>query len=83
MSTAGERLEATVWLESTAPNINSSQRAEFFSAVDAYYDEDPVVERSAGPLGCIQQDERMFASILREVLGEVPSSPSTPPLDLP
>lgn len=83
MSTAGERLEATVWLESNAPNINSSQRAEFLSAVDAYYEADPVAERSADALGCIRQDERRFAEILSTILGEAPASPSAPSFDLP
>ncbi|MGO2311771.1 MAG: hypothetical protein ACTH6N_04055 [Brachybacterium tyrofermentans] len=83
VSTAGERIEATVWLESNSPDLTSQQRANFLSAVDTYYEEDPVAERTAGPLGCIRQDERKFAEILRKVLGEVPPSPPSPSFDLP
>lgn len=83
MSTESERIEATVWLESNSPDLTSQQCAKFLSAVDAYYEVDPVAERTAGPLGCIRQDESKFAEILRKVLGEVPPSPPSPPLDFP
>jgi len=83
VSTASERIEATVWLESNGPDITPQQRPEFFSAADSYYEENPVAERSTDPLGCITQDERVFAGILRKVLGEAPPSPPSPSLDLP
>lgn len=83
MSIQGERLEATIWLETTFPDIPQQQREQFFAAVEAHYEQHPVVERPAHALENLQQHERTFAEILRNVLDEDPPSPPSPSLDLP
>lgn len=70
MSTPSERLEATVWIDSTFLDIPVGQREEFFAAADAYYDAHPVAARCPDTLGILHQDDRAFTEILRCVLGE-------------
>lgn len=72
MSTPSERLEATVWLESTFPDLSEEHRAEFYSAVDAYYGEHPASGRDLDPLSMIRQDDHAFAAILRSITNEDP-----------
>lgn len=68
MSTPGEQLEALVWLEAAHPDISAQQRAEFFAAVDVYYDEHPIASRGPDTIGILHEDDRAFTVILREVL---------------
>ena len=83
MSTTSEHLEATVWLESAFPDIPPQQRREFFAAVDAYYEEHRVAERSTGALGSIRQDEQVFIETLRAVLGGESPATKSPSIDSP
>lgn len=48
----------------------AGQRADFVTAVIACYGEHPVAERRPDTLGIVRQDDRVFAEILRSILGE-------------
>lgn len=70
MSTPSEHLEATVWLESTYPDIPPRLRTEFVTAVDAYYAEHPITGRCPDTIEILHQDDRAFTEILRVLLNE-------------
>jgi len=78
MNTQGKRLEATLWLKTAFPNILTQQREEFLRAVEDYYEEHSVAEKPKTAFESLQHDERTFARILRNTLGEdPPSAPNT------
>ncbi|MGP5053273.1 hypothetical protein ACTXI9_17405 [Brachybacterium alimentarium] len=68
MSTPSERLEATIWLESTLPDVPSDVQEKFLAGVDEYYAEYPIADRGSDVLVTLKDDNEAFALILRAVL---------------
>lgn len=67
MSTPTERLEATVWLDATCPELPPAQRAEYFALVDDYYRANPIAERGGDIMRILREDNSAFARILATV----------------
>lgn len=70
MSTAGERLEATVWLDARNPDLPAARRTAFYTAVDEYYTQHPITDPRPHALDTLKQDDRVFAEILDSILGK-------------
>lgn len=70
MTTPSERLEATIWLDATYPELPAEQRAAYYAAVDDYYEQCPIADRQPHALDILKQDNRAFDKILGSVLRE-------------
>lgn len=85
MSTPSERLEATVWLDATYPDLPTEQRANFYTAVDEYYEQHPIADRCPHTLAILKQDDHAFAEILRSIRADqhpaLPNADATPSTD--
>lgn len=68
MSTASDRLEAEVWLETSGPDLAACQRDAFFVAVDEYYQVYPTADRGSDFLATLREDDEAFSLILNEIL---------------
>lgn len=64
------RREATVWLDTTSPDLPAEKREAFYEAVDQYYRQNPTPERDAHFLSALQEDHEAFTRILRGIVGE-------------
>lgn len=69
MSTPGERLEATVWLDARYPDLPEAERTAFYAAVDEYYAQYPIADRRPHALDILRQDDRVFAEFVDSILG--------------